>query len=180
MPSSPACWTVASVCSTSGPIAESCGPGGSMPPRSHSPRTSETTGGWWSAAGGVVGDHDHAFPARRSGRGSPSRRPPAPGARRSSARWRGHRHHPRHRGQTARRCIRGICGSSGLASYAARLAGNAHPRSHRTGCCDHPQRHVRWLDFSYSGYELDAAARHPYDEGVWLGDIGTAVAARGC
>ena len=36
------------------------------------------------------------------------------------------------------------------------------------------------FDFSYSGYELGVAARHPYDEGVWLGDIGTAVAARGC
>ena len=180
MPSSPACWTVESVCSTSGPIANSCGPGGSMPPRSHSPRTSETTGGWWKRCRRRGRRSRPRLSRKVIRQRSPSRRPPAPGARRSSARWRGHRHHRRHRGRTARRCIRGICGSSGQASHVARLAGYAHPRSHRTGCCDHPQRHVRWLDFSYSGYELGVAARHPYDEGVWLGDIGTAVAARGC
>jgi len=28
------------------------------------------------------------------------------------------------------------------------------------------------FDFSYSGYELGVVARHPYDDGVWLGDIG--------
>jgi ADP-ribosyl-[dinitrogen reductase] hydrolase len=28
------------------------------------------------------------------------------------------------------------------------------------------------FDFSYSGYETDIVVRHPYDEGVWLGDIG--------
>jgi ADP-ribosyl-[dinitrogen reductase] hydrolase len=28
------------------------------------------------------------------------------------------------------------------------------------------------FDFSYSGYEMDVVARHPHDEGVWLGDIG--------
>ena len=28
------------------------------------------------------------------------------------------------------------------------------------------------FDFSYSGYELGIVARHPYDDGVWLGDIG--------
>ncbi len=28
------------------------------------------------------------------------------------------------------------------------------------------------FDFSYRGYELGVASRHPYDEGVWLGDIG--------
>jgi ADP-ribosyl-[dinitrogen reductase] hydrolase len=27
------------------------------------------------------------------------------------------------------------------------------------------------FDFSYSGYELGVVARHPYDDGVWLGDI---------
>ena len=36
------------------------------------------------------------------------------------------------------------------------------------------------FDFSYSGYELGVAAGNPYDDSVWLGDIGTAVAARGC
>jgi hypothetical protein len=28
------------------------------------------------------------------------------------------------------------------------------------------------FDFSYSGYELGVVAGHPYDDGVWLGDIG--------
>jgi ADP-ribosylglycohydrolase len=28
------------------------------------------------------------------------------------------------------------------------------------------------FDFSYSGYELGVATPHPYDEGVWLGDMG--------
>jgi ADP-ribosyl-[dinitrogen reductase] hydrolase len=28
------------------------------------------------------------------------------------------------------------------------------------------------FDFTYSGYEMGVVARHPYDEGVWLGDIG--------
>ena len=28
------------------------------------------------------------------------------------------------------------------------------------------------FDFSYSGYETDVVVRHPYDDGVWLGDIG--------
>jgi ADP-ribosyl-[dinitrogen reductase] hydrolase len=28
------------------------------------------------------------------------------------------------------------------------------------------------FDFSYSGYEFGSVVRHPYDEGVWLGDIG--------
>ncbi len=28
------------------------------------------------------------------------------------------------------------------------------------------------FDFSYSGYETGVVARHPYDDGVWLGDIG--------
>ena len=28
------------------------------------------------------------------------------------------------------------------------------------------------FDFSYSGYELGVVARHPYDDRVWLGDIG--------
>ena len=28
------------------------------------------------------------------------------------------------------------------------------------------------LDFSYSGYEMGVVVRHPYGEGVWLGDIG--------
>lgn len=28
------------------------------------------------------------------------------------------------------------------------------------------------FDFSYSGYETGIVAPHPYDEGVWLGDIG--------
>jgi hypothetical protein len=27
------------------------------------------------------------------------------------------------------------------------------------------------FDLSYSGYEMGVVARHPYDEGVWLGDI---------
>ena len=35
----------------------------------------------------------------------------------------------------------------------------------RKGTPDH-------FDFSYSGYEFGVAVRHPYDEGVWLGDIG--------
>ena len=28
------------------------------------------------------------------------------------------------------------------------------------------------FDFAYSGYETGVAVWHPYDEGVWLGDIG--------
>jgi ADP-ribosyl-[dinitrogen reductase] hydrolase len=28
------------------------------------------------------------------------------------------------------------------------------------------------FDFSYSGYETGVVARHPYDDGVWLGDLG--------
>jgi ADP-ribosyl-[dinitrogen reductase] hydrolase len=28
------------------------------------------------------------------------------------------------------------------------------------------------FDFTYAGYELGTVARHPYDDGVWLGDIG--------
>jgi ADP-ribosyl-[dinitrogen reductase] hydrolase len=28
------------------------------------------------------------------------------------------------------------------------------------------------FDFSYGGYELGVVAQHPYDEKVWLGDIG--------
>ncbi len=28
------------------------------------------------------------------------------------------------------------------------------------------------FDFSYSGYETGVVVRHPYDDGVWLGDIG--------
>jgi ADP-ribosyl-[dinitrogen reductase] hydrolase len=28
------------------------------------------------------------------------------------------------------------------------------------------------FDFSYSGYRLGVVARHPYDDGVWLGDMG--------
>jgi ADP-ribosylglycohydrolase len=28
------------------------------------------------------------------------------------------------------------------------------------------------FDFTYSGYELGVVAKHPYDDGVWLGDIG--------
>jgi hypothetical protein len=28
------------------------------------------------------------------------------------------------------------------------------------------------FDFTYSGYEMGNVARHPYDDGVWLGDIG--------
>ena len=28
------------------------------------------------------------------------------------------------------------------------------------------------FDFSYTGYETGVVARHPYDDGVWLGDIG--------
>ena len=28
------------------------------------------------------------------------------------------------------------------------------------------------FDFTYSGYELGVAVQHPYDEGIWLGDIG--------
>jgi hypothetical protein len=27
------------------------------------------------------------------------------------------------------------------------------------------------FDFGYSGYETGVVARHPYDEGVWIGDI---------
>jgi hypothetical protein len=28
------------------------------------------------------------------------------------------------------------------------------------------------FDFTYSGYRLGVVARHPYDDGVWLGDMG--------
>ena len=28
------------------------------------------------------------------------------------------------------------------------------------------------FDFTYSGYETGVVVRHPYDDGVWLGDIG--------
>ena len=95
------------------------------------------------AAGCVVGDHDHARPAGRSGQRCLPRRSPAPGARRRGARRRGHRHRRGHRGRTARRCLRGVSGPRGVASRAARLAGSAHPRPRRARVRDHPQGRAR-------------------------------------
>ena len=90
-----------------------------------------------------------------------------------------HRHRRGHRGRTARRRLRGVSGPCRLASRAARLAGPAHPRPGRTGLQIIRKGKPDGFDFSYSGYETGVVARHPYDDGVWLGGHRrSAVAAR--
>ena len=47
---------------------------------------------------------------------------------------------------------------------APATSSTSHPRSPAKGEPD-------GFDFSYTGYETGLAARHPHDDGVWLGDI---------
>ena len=151
-----------------------------MPPIPNRTRTSGATGGWWKRCRRRGRRSRPARPARRSGRGSLR---------------------VDHLRQALDAAVRGGGDTDIIAAIAGGLLGAAYgafavTADRRRMLHGWPGMRTRDLielaaaiirrgtsdgfDFNYSGYELGVAARHPYDEGVWLGDIGTAVAARGC
>ena len=152
---------------------ETVGYRGWMSPKHHSLRTSRTTGGWWKRCR-VRGRRSRPRPSRQDD--------PATGVFRVD-----------HLRLALDAAVRGGGDTDTVAAIAGGLLGavygaSAVPAEWRRVLHGWPGLRTRDLvelasaitrkgepdefDFTYSGYELGVVARHPYDDGVWLGDIG--------